>query len=99
MNDLAAIIENGRLEPGVATDIAGGPNDRPDALALADRASADRRRPEREFALRIGGRRVETAIFDASVDPVEDAQHARMRSLGGPIEVVGERGLCADRRS
>ena len=95
MDDLAAMIENGRLEPGAATDIAGGPNDRPDALA----PQIERRRtaggPNGNPRCRIGGRRLESLVVDVSVDPLEDAQHARMRSLRGPIEVAGERGLCA----
>ena len=95
MDDLAAMIENGRLEPRIATDIAGRPNDRPDALfpeIERHRAAVGQNGNPR---CGVSDRRLESTISDVSVDPVEDAQHARMRGLRRPIEVVGELGFCA----
>ena len=74
VDDLAAMIENGRLEPRIASDIAGRPNDRPDALFL----EIERRRAavgqNGDPRCGVSDQRLESTISDASVDPVEDAQ-------------------------
>ena len=55
----------------------------------------DRCRQNGDARCGVGDLRLKSTISDASVDPVENAQHARMRGLRRPIEVVSELGLCA----
>ena len=94
MNDFAAAIENGCLKPRISSDVTGRPNNRPDALA--PKIERQRIAGDQNWRPRcgIGGRCFKSVSIDTAIYPIQDAQHARMRSPRGLLEVAAELSPC-----
>ena len=85
MADLATLIQNRRLEPGVTARITGCPDHRADALAPQIKRDTFALREERIARLGLGGRCVKTLVDDMSVDPVQAAHHALVGRESGRL--------------